>query len=73
MNEEQLFSQICERCENHAKNMNCEDVNTCPAYKLYLLAKKKRKVVYYITVTICLQITCFIVFYQKVQMICIFN
>lgn len=46
MNEEQLFSQICERCENHAKNMNCEDMDTCPAYKLYLLAKKKRKVVY---------------------------
>lgn len=46
MNEEQLFNQICERCENHAKNMNCEDMETCPAYKLYLVAKKKRKVVY---------------------------
>jgi hypothetical protein len=46
MNEEQLFSQICERCENHANNMNCEDMDTCPAYNLYLMAKKKRKVSY---------------------------
>lgn len=46
MNEEQLFKQICERCENHAKNMSCEDMNTCPAYMLYLVAKSKRKVVY---------------------------
>lgn len=46
MNEENLFKQICERCENHAKNMVCEDMNTCPAYNLYLVAKKKNKVVY---------------------------
>lgn len=42
MNEEKLFNQICERCENHAKNMVCEDMNTCPAYNLYLIAKSKR-------------------------------
>lgn len=46
MNEERLFKHICERCENHATNMNCEDMMTCPAYKLYLIAKDKRKVVY---------------------------
>lgn len=44
MNEEKLFNQICERCENHAKNMVCEDMNTCPAYNLYLIAKSKRTV-----------------------------
>lgn len=46
MNEENLFKQICERCENHAENMTCEDMNTCPAYNLYLIAKSKRKVIY---------------------------
>ena len=46
MDEEQLFCQICERCENHAKNMNCEDMDTCPAYKLFLIAKRKNKVIY---------------------------
>lgn len=46
MNEENLFKQICERCENHAKNMSCEDMNTCPAYNLYLVAKRKNKVIY---------------------------
>lgn len=46
MNEETLFKQICERCENHAKNMVCEDMNTCPAYNLYLVAKRKNKVIY---------------------------
>ena len=46
MNEEILFKQICDRCENHAMNMSCEDMMTCPAYKLYCLAKDKRKVVY---------------------------
>ena len=46
LNEEQLFNQICEKCENHAKDMNCEDMETCPAYKLYLVSKKKRKASY---------------------------
>lgn len=46
MNEELLFKQICERCENHAKNMNCEDMDSCPAYKLYLVARSRRKVVF---------------------------
>lgn len=44
--EEKYFRDICERCENHAKNMSCEDMMTCPAYKLYLIAKDKKKVVY---------------------------
>jgi hypothetical protein len=44
--EEKLFRQICERCENHATNMYCEDMSTCPAYQLYLIARDKRKVVY---------------------------
>lgn len=43
--EEKYFKEICERCENHAKNMSCEDMTGCPAYKLYLMAKSKRKVV----------------------------
>lgn len=46
MNEENLFKQICERCEKHAKNMSREDMNTCPAYKLYLVSKSKREIIY---------------------------
>lgn len=46
MNAETLFKQICERCENHAKNMSCEDMIGCPAYALYCIAKSKKKVVY---------------------------
>ena len=26
--------------------MVCEDMNTCPAYKLYIVAKRKNKVIY---------------------------
>lgn len=44
--EEKLFKQICEQCENHSYNMSCEDMSTCPAYQLYLIARDKRKVVY---------------------------
>lgn len=44
--EEKYFNEICERCENHAKNMSCEDMMVCPAYKLYCIAKSKKKVVY---------------------------
>lgn len=44
--EEKYFNEICERCENHAKNMSCEDMMECPAYKLYCIAKSKKKVVY---------------------------
>lgn len=44
--EEKYFKEICERCENHAKNMSCEDMIGCPAYKLYCIARSKRKVVY---------------------------
>lgn len=44
--EEHYFKKICERCENHAVNMSCEDKMMCPAYGLYCLATsdKKRKV-----------------------------
>ena len=44
--EEKYFNEICERCDNHAKNMSCEDMMECPAYKLYCIAKSKKKVVY---------------------------
>lgn len=44
--QEKLFREICDRCENHAKNMSCEDMITCPAYKLYCIANSKKKVVY---------------------------
>lgn len=36
-----LLNEICERCENYAVDTNCEDINVCPAYKLYNLAKTK--------------------------------
>ena len=45
-NSEKYFKEICLRCENHAKNMTCEDMQTCPVYKLYLIAKSKEKIVY---------------------------
>lgn len=44
--EEKLFNEICERCENFATGTACEDIATCPAYKLYCVAKSKRQVVY---------------------------
>lgn len=44
--EDKYFKEICERCENHANNFNCEDMLTCPAYKLYVIAKGKTKTVY---------------------------
>lgn len=46
MDAEKQFEEICLRCENHAVNLNCEDMEDCPAYKLYLIAKSKRKVIY---------------------------
>lgn len=41
-----LLKSACERCENYAENMVCEDMNTCAVYNLYLIAKSKTKVVY---------------------------
>lgn len=41
---EYLFKEACLRCENHAKNMECEDKMSCPVYGLYVEAKKKTKV-----------------------------
>lgn len=43
---EKLFKDACLRCESHAKNMSCEDMNNCPVYGLYLIAKGKKKTVY---------------------------
>ena len=40
--EEQLFNDICERCESFAIGMDCEDKKQCPAYQLYCIAKKKQ-------------------------------
>lgn len=40
--ETKLFNEICERCENFAIGTTCEDIDTCPAYKLYCIAKKKQ-------------------------------
>lgn len=42
---EKYMREICNRCENHAKNFSCEDLQTCPAYKLYCLAERKEKTV----------------------------
>lgn len=42
---EKYMREICDRCENHAKNFSCEDLQTCSAYKLYCLAERKEKVV----------------------------
>lgn len=42
---ERYFQEICNRCENHAKDCACEDLQTCPAYKLYCLAREKKKVI----------------------------
>ena len=39
------MQDICDRCENHAKNMSCEDLQTCPAWKLYCIACSKEKIV----------------------------
>jgi predicted metal-binding transcription factor (methanogenesis marker protein 9) len=44
--EEKLFNEICERCENHATNFTCEDMKTCPAFRLFEIAKGKTKTVY---------------------------
>ena len=41
--EEQLFNDICERCESFAIGMACEDKNHCPAYQLYCIAKKNEQ------------------------------
>lgn len=43
---EKLFKQICLRCENHAKNFVCEDMMTCPAHELYIIASDKIKTIY---------------------------
>ena len=40
--EEQIFNDICERCESSAIGIACEDKDNCPAYQLYCIAKKKR-------------------------------
>ena len=42
--EEKLFREICERCENYATGFDCEDEFNCPAYRLYEIAKGKKKV-----------------------------
>lgn len=39
------MQEICDRCENHAKNFSCEDLQTCPAWKLYCIAIGKEKVI----------------------------
>ena len=44
--EKKYFNQICERCENHSSADKCECMMSCPAFKLYCLAKKKKEVVY---------------------------
>ena len=41
--EEKLLKEVCERCESYAVNFDCEDMDKCPAYKLYEIAKSKRK------------------------------
>lgn len=44
---EYLFKKACERCEEHATNINCECMLQCPVYGLYVEAKKKKKEVIY--------------------------
>ena len=44
--EDKLFKECCERCESNATGFDCEDKFTCPVYKLYELAKGKKKVVH---------------------------
>lgn len=40
MNKENLLKEACNRCENYAKGLDCEDKDSCPVYKLYLMVKE---------------------------------
>ena len=44
--EKKYLNEICERCENHSIADTCEEMISCPAFKLYCLAKDKKQVIY---------------------------
>ena len=41
-----LLRQACQRCDEWGKSFVCECQDTCPVYKLYLMARGKREVKY---------------------------
>ena len=43
MNNKELLQKACERCESHAKGVECEDKSNCPVFALYLVASKKKR------------------------------